>query len=77
VTAVPIDPESPDWPYVQVVDQIRDRVSDGRWAPKLPTRQVIANELEVSHMTVQRAIDLLKAEGVLYSVPGRGVYSRK
>lgn len=49
---------------------------DGSWAPKLPTRQLIANELDVSHMTVQRAIDLLKEDGLLYSVPGRGVYAQ-
>jgi DNA-binding GntR family transcriptional regulator len=62
---------------VQVAAAIRERVRDGRWAPKLPTRQQIANDLDVSHMTVQRAIDLLKAEGLLYSVPGRGVYVAK
>jgi DNA-binding GntR family transcriptional regulator len=76
VTAVPIDPDSPDWPYVQVSEMIRARVVDGRWGPKLPTRQQIANELDVSHMTVQRAVDLLKEEGFLYSVPGRGVFAR-
>jgi GntR family transcriptional regulator len=77
VTAVPIDPESSDWPYVQVAAAIRARIEDGRWGPKLPTRQSIANDLDVSHMTVQRAIDQLKADGLLYSQPGRGIYVRQ
>lgn len=56
---------------------IRERIAAGEWSPKLPTRQEIANELEVSHMTVQRAIDLLKDEGVLYSERGLGVFVRE
>lgn len=71
------DSDSPDWPYEQVASAIRERIRDGRWSPKLPTRQEIANALDVSHMTVQRAIDLLKDEGLIYSRPGRGVYVRR
>ena len=74
MTPVPTDSDSPDWPYEQVAAAIRERIRDGRWAPKLPTRQEIANDLDVSHMTVQRAIDMLKDEGLIYSRPGRGVY---
>lgn len=61
---------------MQVAAAIRQRVTDGTWPRKLPTRQQIANELDVSHMTVQRAIDLLKGEGLLYSQRGLGVFVR-
>lgn len=74
MTGVATDSDSPDWPYEQVAATIRERIESGEWAPKLPTRQEIANALDVSHMTVQRAIDLLKEEGLIYSRPGRGVY---
>ena len=62
---------------MQVAAIIRDRIARGELGPKLPTRQELANDLDVSHMTVQHAIDMLKEEGLLVSQRGRGIYVRR
>ena len=38
---------------------------------------ILAHELGVSPMTVQRALKVLKDEGLLYSEPGRGTFVRR
>ena len=72
-----IDPDSPQWPYQQVAAILRGRINSGELGPRLPSHQQLANELDVSPMTVQRAIKVLKQEGLLYSEPGRGTFVRQ
>lgn len=72
-----IDPDSPQWPYQQVAAILRSRIYSGELGPRLPSHQQLANELDVSPMTVQRAIKVLKQEGLLYSEPGRGTFVRQ
>jgi len=62
------------YPYLAVADSLRGRIRAGELTGKLPTRLELAEEYQVSHMTVQRAIDILKSENVLYSVPGMGLF---
>ena len=71
---VSIDADSPDWPYQQVAARIRERIRVGELGPRLPSYMNLAHELEVSPMTVQRAIGVLRDEGLVYSVPGRGTF---
>jgi hypothetical protein len=77
VCAVVIDDASPEWPYQQVAAQIRQRVQSGELGPRLPSYMTLAHELGVAPMTVQRAIKVLKDEGLLVTYPGRGTYVRK
>lgn len=65
------------WPYEQVLTDLRQRIGRGELSGRLPSRLALTAEYQVSHMTVQRAIDALKREGVLYSRPGLGVFVRK
>jgi GntR family transcriptional regulator len=65
------------WPYERVQHDLRRKISNGELTGQLPTRLLLAVEYDVSHMTVQRAIDTLKEEGLLYSVPGLGVFVRQ
>jgi DNA-binding GntR family transcriptional regulator len=37
----------------------------------------LARELEVAEMTVQRAVNALKDEGLVYALPGRGTFVHK
>jgi DNA-binding GntR family transcriptional regulator len=37
----------------------------------------LAQRLGVSPMTIQRALRVLKGEGLLYSEPGRGTFVRR
>ena len=67
------------WPYERVLVDLRRKIESGELQPgsQLPTRLKLAAEYRVTHMTVQRAIDTLKEEGLLYSRPGLGVYVKK
>jgi GntR family transcriptional regulator len=72
-----IDPDSPQWPYQQVAAILRDRIDRGELGPRLPSHMQLAQQLGVSPMTVQRALRVLKDEGLLYSEPGRGTFVRR
>jgi GntR family transcriptional regulator len=74
VCGVGIDDASPDWPYQQVAAQIRERIQAGTLGPRLPSYMALAHELEVSPMTVQRAIRVLRDEGLVVTYPGRGTF---
>ena len=69
-----IDASSPDWPYQQVAARIRERIQAGELGPRLPSYMTLAHDLRVSPMTVQRAIGVLRDEGLVVTVPGRGAY---
>jgi DNA-binding GntR family transcriptional regulator len=74
IGAMTIDEASPEWPYRQLATQIRARIERGELGPRLPSIMSLAEQARVSTRTMQRAIDLLKEEGVLYTAPGRGTF---
>lgn len=74
---VKIDPESPDWPYVQVAALLRRRIETGELGPRMPSHMDLAEQTGVAPRTVQRALKLLKEEGLIYAVPGRGTFVRE
>jgi DNA-binding GntR family transcriptional regulator len=74
VCDVSIDPDAPDWPYQQVAARIRERIAAGELGPRLPSYMALAHEMGVSPMTVQRAIGVLRDEGLVVTRPGRGTY---
>ena len=65
------------WPYEKVLNDLRRKIESGELNGQVPSRMKLAEEYDVSHMTVQRAIDTLKGEGLLYSRKGLGVFVRK
>jgi GntR family transcriptional regulator len=71
---VTVDRTSPEWPRKQVADRIRQRIADGELGPRLPSFAALAEEMGVSAMTVQKALAVLKDEGLVYSVPGLGTF---
>lgn len=72
--AIMVDPDAPQWPYQQVTAILRERIKRGELGPRLPSHTTLADELDVSPMTVQRALKVLKDEGVIFSRPGRGTF---
>lgn len=74
---VPIDADAVEWPRQQVARIIRERIQSGQYGPRLPSYHALANELNVSPMTVQAALGILKAEGLVYGVPGRGTFVKE
>lgn len=60
--------------YVQVADELRSRISAGRYPDRVPSSYELAEDLSVSHLTVRRAMELLIAEGLLVARQGRGTF---
>jgi DNA-binding GntR family transcriptional regulator len=62
--------------YLQVVASIRDAINNGNYQPgdRLPARHELINLYGVAHMTINRALDVLRREGLIASQQGRGVF---
>jgi len=71
---VKIDPDSPEHPYVQLAGLLRERRSGGTIGPRVPSIMGLAEESGLSAATVKRALGLLREEGMIVSVPGRGTF---
>jgi DNA-binding GntR family transcriptional regulator len=74
---VKIDNDSPEHPYVQLAGQLRERIKAGKIGPRVPSIMELAEESELSAATVKRALALLRDEGLIYTVRGRGTFVRK
>ena len=65
--------------YVQIRNQIVLGISDGRLAPgeQLPTVRGLAEEMGVNSMTVNKAYQMLKQEGYIYTDRRNGAKIRE
>ncbi|MBX3195339.1 MAG: GntR family transcriptional regulator [Schumannella sp.] len=59
-----------------VVRRHLEAIIDGGLAPheKLPTERELADEFDISRLTVRRALDQLENDGVVYRVQGAGTF---
>ena len=62
--------------YAEVKQHIRARVLSGEWPPghRIPSESELVERLDVSRMTVNRALRELSLEGVLVRMQGRGSF---
>jgi len=74
VPAREVDPYGTDHAYVQVADDVARRISAGEIVKKLPAERDLAEEYEVSYVTVRSAMKLLRERGVIITVHGRGTF---
>ena len=72
-----IDNDSPEHPYVQLAGLLREQIKSGKTGPRVPSIMELAEASGLSAATVKRALRLLRDEGLIYSVPGRGTFVRK
>ena len=80
-----IDVTSPVHPYVQVANELRDRIASGTYTDVFPSLWDIVNETRfpgepdrrISYNTARRAVKILRDEGLLDAVPGRGTFIRR
>ena len=67
--------------YEQIEQQIKDAIikQELRAEEALPSIRGLAKDLQISVITTKRAYEELEAQGLIYSVPGRGFFvcSRK
>jgi DNA-binding GntR family transcriptional regulator len=71
---VVIDHDSAIPLYVQVADLLRQQIKDGALAARLPSVKSLGQEHGVSHITAEKALAVLKDEGIIHSVIGKGYY---
>lgn len=74
---VTIDPDSPTPLYVQVAAILRARIESGELTSRLPSLRTIAQEYGVSHVTSEKAMEALRADGLVVTVVGRGTFVKR
>lgn len=62
---------------MQLAGLLRERINSGRIGPRVPSINELAGQSDLSAATVKRALALLRDEGLIYTVPGRGTFVRK
>ncbi|MFL5801235.1 MAG: GntR family transcriptional regulator [Roseiflexaceae bacterium] len=62
--------------YAQLKEIIIAAIVRGDLAPgdQIPSQRILCERYSMSHMTVRRAISELINEGVIYAIPGKGLY---
>jgi len=71
-----VNEADPRPPYSQVADALRQAIHSGELTPgtRLPSGRELAQRFGVALMTAQKAIDVLRAENLVRSHRGRGVF---
>jgi GntR family transcriptional regulator len=73
---VVIDHDSATPLYQQLADLLRTQIQSGRLAGRLPSLKTLSQEHQVSHITAEKALAVLKDEGLVQAVIGKGYYTR-
>ncbi|MFI1018004.1 GntR family transcriptional regulator [Streptomyces sp. NPDC020965] len=63
-------------PYLLAADRLREEITSGRLKPgdRLPSSRDLKDSLGIANATVHAALRVLRDEGLIYSVHGRGSY---
>jgi DNA-binding GntR family transcriptional regulator len=59
---------------LEVSDSLRQKVKEGKITEALPSQAKLMGAHGVSRSTIERALSVLKSEGLIESVPGAGWY---
>jgi DNA-binding GntR family transcriptional regulator len=71
---VDIDHDSATPLYVQLAALIRGQIEDGTLTGRIPSVKTLSQEHGVSHVTAEKALAVLKDDGVIHSVIGKGTF---
>lgn len=65
-----------DFLYRRIADGIRRKVTDGAYPPgsRLPSLNELAEAFGVNRLTAHKAVETLRAEGLVYSVRAQGTF---
>jgi GntR family transcriptional regulator len=73
-----VDHGSPEPAYLQLAAILRARIAAGEWSHgPLPSIRQLHEEYDVGKDTAIRALNLLREEGTIFTVPRRGTYIAK
>ncbi|MBQ1091755.1 GntR family transcriptional regulator [Streptomyces sp. B93] len=69
---LPKDSDTP--PYRLVAEELRRQIRSGRLKPgeRVPSSRDLEATYEIANMTARSALRVLRDEGLIYSMPGRG-----
>ncbi|MET7795953.1 GntR family transcriptional regulator [Streptomyces decoyicus] len=72
----PPSQHDPRPPYQQAADEIRGDIEAGRLQPgqQLPSHRELQERFNIANMTARSALRVLREEGLIYTVQGRGSY---
>lgn len=78
VLRVTVDHLSPEPLYLQLASILRQRIAAGEWPlGPLPSNRTLRQDYGVGEYVVTHALRILEDEGILFTVPRRGVYVRR
>lgn len=60
--------------YDQVASILRGQIERGEITSRLPSLRTIAQEYGVSHITAEHAVKILRDDGLVVTVTGKGTY---
>ncbi|WP_208558934.1 GntR family transcriptional regulator [Marinilactibacillus kalidii] len=65
--------------YKEIAEIIKERINTHVYTvdEKLPDQQTLAKEFATSRVTIKKALDLLRAAGLLYTIQGSGSYIKR
>lgn len=71
-----INRDGPVPPYRQLADILRRQIADGELPPghAIPSLVMLEQEYELARDTIRKAVQLLKDENLVETVPGMGIY---
>lgn len=72
---VHLDDSSGEPLYLQLAGLLRAQIQDGKLTGRVPSARTLAEEYEVSHRTTESALAVLRDEGLIRSVRGKGHYT--
>ena len=74
--AISITRESSTPIHEQLLNQIRDLIVSGEWAPEslLPSETELQRQLNISRSTIRQALSKAEAQGLIERVPGKGTF---
>ncbi len=69
-----IDLDQPLPPYRQLAAILRDKITNGEIASRLPSEKTLMQDYGLALGTVRKALAVLRDEGVVQTTPGWGTY---
>jgi GntR family transcriptional regulator len=73
---VTVDHEGDEYVYVQLASILRERIRSGDLPPgrALPSARLLSQQYDVAIGTVKKALEVLRAESLVRTVIGRGIF---
>jgi len=74
---VGLDFDSGEPLYLQLAALLREQIASGQLQGRVPSSKSLSQEHGVSHATTDRALVMLRDEGLIRSSPGKGYYTTR